>query len=263
MEIRDKVILITGSSSGIGKAVTEIMSAKGGKLALIARREVELNKLAKDLSNNGYEILVAPADITHREMVASAVKETINKFGRIDIVINNAGLGYFGSIENMSMEDFDRVIKTNIYGLINVTQEVIPYLKESKGMIVNVSSGLSKRALPFLSAYAGTKSMVDSLSDGMRLELKKYGIKVLNYCPPETETEFHANSRKEIALEMGQRHRKMAKVEDVANNIVNAIIGEKREVVEGRFLQVMNFYAPKVLDNIFYKGMVLKMTKDR
>jgi short-subunit dehydrogenase len=218
--------------------------------------EAEL-KIAK------HEVLVVKTDITDRDQVCNAVRLALETFGKIDIVINNAGVGYFGTIEKLPIEEFDRLVKTNVYGMLYLSQATIPALKKTQGMIVNISSGLSKRALPFLSAYSSTKSMIDALSDGMRLELKKYGVKVLNYCPPETDTEFFETTNSEIGLDHHQAgNRKKAGVEDVASRIVEAIAAEKREVVEGRFLQVMNFFVPKELDNMFYKGMVQRIIKD-
>lgn len=260
MELKGKVVLITGASSGIGKTVAKIISARGAKVALLARRQEKLSQLVDSLGDNG-EALAVPVDVTDRDEVFTAVQKAHDHFGKLDIIINSAGLGHFGPIENLTPAELDGVVKTNIYGLLNVTQAAIPYLKESQGMIVNISSGLSKRALPFLAVYAGTKSMVDALSDGMRLELRKYGIKVINYCPPETETEFADKSLKGAGLNPGTMKRKLARVEDVAQDIVKAIVAEKREVVNGKALKVMNFLAPKMLDNIFYKAMVLKMLK--
>ncbi|MDA8441751.1 MAG: SDR family NAD(P)-dependent oxidoreductase [Peptococcaceae bacterium] len=262
MDIKGKVCLITGASSGIGKALAQALSAHGAKLALLARREQELQKLADQLGALNPDILLVPTDVTDRSQVEAAVTKVFNHFGQIDLLVNNAGLGYFGSLEKMSMDDFDQVIKTNIYGLLHMSQAAIPYLKRSHGIILNISSGLSKRSLPYLSAYGGTKSMVDALSDGMRLELKPYGIRVLNYCPPETDTEFHRNSRRQVSMEMGGGTRKMAKVETVVASILKVIASEQREKVEGHFLHVMNFFAPKMLDTMFYKGMVQKLHKD-
>lgn len=260
MDLKDKVILITGASSGIGKTVAEIVSARGAIVALLARRQEKLDELVDKIGAKS-NTLAIPVDITDREAVFSAVQKANNHFGRLDIIINSAGLGHFGPIENLTPAELDGVVQTNIYGMLNVTQASIPFLKQSQGMIVNISSGLSKRALPFLAVYAGTKSMVDALSDGMRMELRKYGIKVLNYCPPETETEFADKSLKGAGLEPGTMKRKLARVEDVAQDIVKSIVAEKREVVNGKALKVMNFLAPKMLDNIFYKAMVLKMLK--
>lgn len=263
MDVRDKVVIISGASSGIGKALARILSAKGAKVVLLARRIERLMELESELKAAKHEALAVMADITDKDQVAKAVRLTLENFGRIDLVINNAGVGYFGTLEKLPLEEFDRLVKTNVYGMLHLSQCAIPDLKKTQGMIVNISSGLSKRALPFLSAYSSTKSMIDALSDGMRLELRKYGVKVLNYCPPETNTELFEVTKNEPGLDTRQSgHRKKAQAEDVAARIVDAIIAEKREVVEGKFLQIMNLFAPKALDNMFYKGMVQKLIKD-
>ena len=262
MQIEGKVVLITGASSGIGRALAVNLSAKGAHLALLARREEELRKLAAELAPSNPEVLVIPADVTNREGVQAAVRQTVERFGRLDVLVNNAGFGYFGSLEKMPPGDFEDMVRTNVFGLLHVTQAAIPHLKRAKGMIVNVSSGLSKRALPFLAAYAGTKSMVDALSDGLRLELRYYGIKVLNYGPPEVETPFAERSRREPGLERLEAPRKKAPAPAVAEDIARAMAAEKREVVKGRSLMIMNFLAPKLVDRIFYRAMVLKAHKN-
>lgn len=261
MELENKVILITGASSGIGKELAKKLAYKKAKLILVARREEKLKEVAESLGDLS-QVITVRADVTQRAEVDQAVQSGIDRFGKLDILVNVAGQGYFGPIASMDMKAFDQVVKTNVYGLLNMVQASVPSLKKTQGMVVNISSRLSKRALPFLTAYAGSKSMVDALSDGMRLELKKYGIKVLNYCPPETETEFFEKTLHDPKMDPNAHPRKMAKPEDVAGRIVDAIVTEKREVVEGRFLQIMNFFAPKLLDKMFYKGMVLKLGGD-
>lgn len=264
MDVTNKVIIISGASSGIGKSLAQLLSGKNAKVVLLARREEKLMEIEAELKAAKHEVIVVKTDVTDKAQVANAVKLTLEAFGQIDVVINNAGVGYFGTIEKLPIEEFDRLVKTNVYGMLYLNQSAIPSLKKTQGMIVNISSGLSKRALPFLSAYSSTKSMVDALSDGMRLELRRYGVKVLNYCPPETDTEIFENTHNEAGLESDQagHHRKKAKVQDVALRIVSAIVAEKREVVEGKFLHIMNFFVPKLLDSMFYKGMVQKILKD-
>jgi short-subunit dehydrogenase len=261
MNIKDKVVLITGASSGIGYVVAGILACKGAKLSLLARRLEPMNELAGRYKQVNTEIMTLQADVTDRNSIQKAIDKTIGRFGGLDVIINNAGIGYFGKLESMEMTEFEKVVNTNIYGLLNVTQLAIPHLKKTKGMIVNISSGLSKRALPFLSAYGGTKSLVDSLSDGLRMELRKYGVKVLNYCPPETDTEFSRNALRDAKGMNDGGGRKMAKTQDVSARIVRAIECEKREVVEGKFLKIMNFFAPKFLDSLFYKVMVERLDK--
>jgi short-subunit dehydrogenase len=258
MDPSGKVVIITGASSGIGRELARQLAAKGALLALLARREDALDVCKAECATSP-DVFVVPTDITRREQCVSAVGATFAHFGRIDVLVNCAGVGYFGPIADMRMSDFDRMLHTNVYGLLDMTQAALPYLKQSRGMIVNVSSALSKRALPFLSAYGGTKALVDQLSDGMRMELRPFGVHVLTYNPPETETEFGANSiRGEAAPHAVSdgRVRTRKPVADVVGRMVAAMEAEKRDVVEGRMLQWMNVLAPKRTDDMFYKTMV-------
>jgi short-subunit dehydrogenase len=260
MELRGKVVLITGASSGIGRELARALARRGAKLALAARRAERLAELASEL---GPDTLAVPADVTDRDALASAVAAAVARFGRLDVLVNNAGVAYFGTLAAMPVSEMERILRTNVLGLLNGVQLAVPELKKTQGLVVNISSSLSKRALPFLSFYSGTKSMVDALSDGMRMELRKYGVRVLNYCPPETETEFGGATVHEPGLSMGEAPRKLASAADVAERIARAMEAGKREVVDGgKSLKVMNFLAPKVLDNLFYKVMVLRMLKD-
>jgi short-subunit dehydrogenase len=264
MDVNGKVILVTGASSGIGRELARVLSPRGALLALLARNAKALEDLAAELAGTVRApsrvpaALPAPADITDRVAVGEAVSSVLSRFGRIDVLVNCAGLGYFGPIETMPMEDLDRVIRTNVHGLLHVTQAALPALKESRGIIVNISSGLSMRALPFLSAYAGSKSMVNAVSDGMRLELAPYGIRVLTFCPPATGTEFDRKALKGPGVEkVSMAGIKAAAVGKVAADIAAAIRAEKREA-GGGFLKLMNAVAPKLLDRIF-AGMALRI----
>ncbi len=262
MNIIGKTILITGASSGIGESIALQLSKMEAKVALFARRKEKLEKIKNEIITYNSHVIIIPCDIRNRDAVFKGVKEVTDNFNGIDVLINNAGLGYFGTIENMKPEHIYDVFETNVIGPLNLIQATLPYLKQSKGIIVNISSSLSKRALPFLSAYAGSKSMLDAISDGIRLELKPNGIRVINYCPPETETEFHNSSIKEEGLQMTTNGRKFIKSSQVANEIIQSIKREKREVVKGKFLKIMNFFAPSFLDRIFYKYMVLKIKNE-
>jgi NAD(P)-dependent dehydrogenase (short-subunit alcohol dehydrogenase family) len=270
MNVSGKVVMITGASSGIGRALARILVVRGARVALLARSVKVLEDAAAELSMAGAETpraiherspkaaLAVPADVTDREAVAASVRACIAHFGRLDVLVNCAGMGYFGPVETMSMEDFDRLIKTNLHGVLNAVQAALPALKESRGIIVNVSSMLAMRALPFLSAYAGTKSMLNALSDGMRLELAPYGIRVLTFCPPSTDTAFDAKALKGTGMEkVSLEGIKSAKTETIAAQIADAIRSETRRA-GGGFFRVANAIAPKLLDRIF-TGMALRV----
>jgi NAD(P)-dependent dehydrogenase (short-subunit alcohol dehydrogenase family) len=255
MELRGKVALITGASSGFGRSMAGIMAQAGAAIVLVARNGAALDEAVAEISAKGGEAIAAIADVGDRAALDAAVASALARFGRIDILVNNAGVGYFGPIETMSPADFDRVLRTNLYGLVNATQAAMAALKQSRGMIVNVSSGLSHRALPFLAAYAGTKAMVNALSDGLRLEVAPYGIRVLTYCPPAADSGFNERSIKGAGMSMraggGMR---MATTEGVAARMVAAIRAEKRQSGSAGF-RAMSFFMPRLMDRMF-SGMV-------
>lgn len=254
MKLKDKVIVITGASSGIGREVSARLAEKGAKLALLGRRLPELEASAGEFEKSGAGAIAIRTDVTSRDDVNGAVNEAVKKFGKIDVVINDAGIGHYAPLETMKLDEFEYMLRVNIFGPLYMIQAAVPHLKASKGMIVNISSGLSKRALPFLSAYGSTKAMLNMMSDGLRMELKSYGVRVLTYNPPATDTPFIKNR-------MGGM--KLAPAKRVAASIVDAIEKEKREVSESGFLSFMNFFAPKMLDNLFYKNMVKRVEEKK
>jgi short-subunit dehydrogenase len=247
MQLKDKVIVITGASSGIGKEVSKMAAAKGARLAMLSRRLPELEALVTEFKAKNIEAIAIKTDVTSREDIKRAVAEILKKFGHIDVVLNNAGIGHYGAIESLNMEEFDHMMRTNIYGPLYMIQETLPFLKQTKGTIVNISSGLSKRGLPYLSAYGSTKAMFNMISDGLRMELMSTGVKVVVYNPPATDTPFIKDRRNMMKLE---------RVEVVAAGIIKAMEKGTREVSHSGFLAFMNFFAPKALDNMFYKAMV-------
>jgi NAD(P)-dependent dehydrogenase (short-subunit alcohol dehydrogenase family) len=262
MDLTDKIVLVTGASSGIGRELARQLAARGAKLVLVARRQELLDSLVAELGAE--RAVAARADVGDRAQVDAAIAVGQQRFGRLDVLVNNAGVGYFGAVEAMPADKLEQLLRTNVFGPVFAVQAALPLLKASKGMIVNVSSGLSKRALPFLSAYSGTKAMLDSLSDGLRMELKGHGIRVLTYCPPEVATDFAANAMAtELAGRQSEGERKKAPTPQFVRRLVRAIERERREVVEAGPLALMNFVAPWLLDRIFYRAMVLPMSRKR
>ena len=175
------IIVITGGSSGIGLETAKMYAAdKNNKVYVLNRRVV-----------NNPNVTSISCDITSEKDVESAVKQiTSENESKIDILINNAGMGISGAIENHSLEDIRRIVDVNLIGLVNVTRKFIPLLRNTKGMIMNVSSVAGPISIPFQTMYSATKSAVLAFSNGLRNELRPYGVRVTSILPGDTQTGF-------------------------------------------------------------------------
>ncbi|MEI6518429.1 MAG: SDR family oxidoreductase [bacterium] len=195
MEIKDSVVLITGASSGIGLATARLFAREGARLALAARSVDLLEQLAAELHAEGAEVLIIPVDLTVQGQAAHAVKETVKCYGRIDILINNAGQAAIGSIADVEIENLRQIMALNLYAPLEAMQAAIPVMRTRKsGSIINISSMVSKMRLPNLGAYAATKSALNMLTDTARVELAGDGIRLITVYPRMTSTDFAKHS---------------------------------------------------------------------
>lgn len=197
----DKIVLVTGCSSGIGKEVCLQLIKKGYKVYGISRKEFILEGLNHIC-----------ADVTDKSSVDSAVKQIIENEGRIDVLVSNAGMGISSPIETTNIDDAKRLFDVNFFGMVNVINAVIPYMREKKsGRILLTSSLASKVGLPFQAFYGASKSALDSLGFALNLELHDYNIKICNILPGDTKTGFTANREKQKVVNAGVYAEKMEK----------------------------------------------------
>jgi short-subunit dehydrogenase len=182
-----KTAVITGASAGIGHAAALYFIKKGYTVYNISRRPAQgINSIA--------------ADITDKASVDDAIKHIAAAEGRIDVLVNNAGMGISGSVENTPPEDAHRIFEVNFFGALNAIQSVIPVMrKQGGGTIINVSSAGAPLALPFQAFYSASKSALSALSEALRCELKPFGIKVSSILPGDVKTEFTAKRAKNAA----------------------------------------------------------------
>ena len=183
--MQPKVILITGASSGMGYQTARILAEQGHRVYGAARRVEKIEELAP------YGVQSLRLDITNEQSVTQVVQELIEREGRIDVLINNAGYGYFGAIEDVPISDAKHQFEVNIFGLARITQEVLPYMRAQKsGRIVNLASVAGHVTLAFGAWYNATKYALEAFSDALRMEVKPFGIDVVIIEPGAIRTDW-------------------------------------------------------------------------
>jgi short-subunit dehydrogenase len=191
MEIKDKVVIITGASRGIGLATARHLSELGAKIVLASRSADVIKRLESELP----ESLAVVTDMREPEDIKNLIDKTMEKYQRIDILINNAGQGMYGGVEHIEIEKYEEIMELNVYSIVRAMKLVIPIMrKQGKGMIVNISSGTSRMYLPYVGAYSSTKYALNAISFIARKELEKDGIIVSLVFPRITATKFAENA---------------------------------------------------------------------
>lgn len=198
MDIKGKVVIVTGASSGIGEATARQLGKAGAKLVLAARRVDKLEALAQEIlaMNSVAETLVVQADLSRLEDIQSLIKQTVDKFGRIDVLVNNAGFGRLDWLENLDpVKDIQAQFDVNVLGVIQTTRQVLPImLMQRSGHIINMGSMAGLVATPTYTVYAATKHAVHGFSEALRREVKPWGIDVSMIYPGGVITEFQAHA---------------------------------------------------------------------
>jgi len=190
-KIRGKVVVITGASSGLGEAAARLLSAQGATVVLGARRSDRLQLLADELSGSGGKALAVATDVTHRNQVKRLVDRAAEKFGRVDVMINNAGIMPRAPLERLTIDDWDRTIDVNIKGVLYGIAAALPHMKKQKsGHMIFVSSVAGHKIGPDFAVYAATKHAVRALAEGFRQEVKPYNIRTTIISPGAVATEL-------------------------------------------------------------------------
>ena len=239
MDISGKVTIITGASMGIGLATAHVFAQAGAKLVLVARSADKLETLADELRAQGHEAIVIPADLRNTTAIHAMAQQAFDHFGRIDILINNAGQAAAGQVATVNPDHYRQIIELNIFGPLHAIQAIVPMMRQGGGgVIINVSSMVSKMSIPGLGTYASTKAALNMLSDTARGELAPDNIRVITVYPRLTATEFGRNSLGDERMRQQQRATPNANAgprptpdsaEHVANRILLAAQNEPKE----------------------------------
>ena len=191
MNLKGKNALITGGGRGLGKAVAVALANEGVNVGITGRNEESLKTTVAELEKLGVKAAYSVFDVEEMAQVEQGVASIASQLGGIDILINNAGVGDFGSFEDMPVETWEKVMKVNLFGVYYVTKATLPYLKQNKeGDIVNVASTAGLKGGPNMSAYCASKAAVISLSQSLMAELRKFNIRVITLTPSTIATDM-------------------------------------------------------------------------
>jgi 3-oxoacyl-[acyl-carrier protein] reductase len=209
-----KIILLTGASKGIGKAIA-MEAGKNNSLSLFARSESDLIDISEKIKSSGNECIYYTGDIKKEEDIKNCVKKTIDTYGKIDVLINNAGIGYFKRVDEFTYEEFDEIQKVNLYGTFLFSKYVTQYMIKAKsGYVINISSVAGLNGFKSGTAYAASKFAMNGFTESLREDLKQFGIGVSVVCPGSVRTGF--GGMDELKLQ-GKDY--MLEPEDVARTV--------------------------------------------
>jgi NADP-dependent 3-hydroxy acid dehydrogenase YdfG len=189
--IKDKVVVITGASSGLGEATARLLSSEGATVVLAARRKDRIEALAKELNDRGGKALAVPTDVADRPQVKQLADKAVDTYGRLDVMLNNAGLMPLAPLEELRIDEWDQMIDVNLKGVLYGIAATLPHMKQQKsGHIINVSSVYVHKLGPAATVYCATKHAVRALSEGLRQEVKPYNIRTTVISPGAVATEL-------------------------------------------------------------------------
>ena len=190
-ELDGKVAIVTGASSGIGKATAKVFANQGAKLALVGRKQAALDEVLKSVTAQGGEGIAIAADVTVEKDCERIVHDSVAKFGKLDILVNAAGIIANGTIENTTLQQWDDMFKINVRSVFYLMHLGTPHLIKTKGNVVSVSSVNGQRSFPNVLAYCSSKAALDHMTRCAALELASKGVRVNAVCPGVTVTQLH------------------------------------------------------------------------
>ncbi len=259
--MKDKVVIITGGSSGIGKALGEAFGKQGSKILITGRKKNELNEAVEELHQKGINVVGCQADVSVEEDNRRMASEAVRIFGRIDILINNAGITMRSLFEEVDLNVVRKVMDINFYGVLYATKYCLPEIIKNKGSVIGISSVAGYRGLPGRTGYSASKFALNGFLEVLRTEMLKKDVHVLTACPGFTTSNIRKRSLTKDGSLQGDSPRdenKMMSAEDCAQHIYKATVKRKNIIVLtslGKFTVFMNKWFPGYIDKIVYNVM--------
>ena len=191
----NKVALVTGGGTGIGRAVAEALVTEGAKVVVTGRREEPLKQLAGEHPD---AVRYITTDVTEKGAPADAVRFVMEQFDRLDVLVNNAGVGFLGPLAELDDDALQQTFGVNVQGVLITTREAIPHLSKSGGAVVNISSTLAQASMPGAAAYSGSKAAVERLTSALAVELGPQGVRIKSVAPGVTKTDMSSSAPQEM-----------------------------------------------------------------
>jgi dehydrogenase/reductase SDR family member 7B len=259
--MNNKVVIITGASSGIGKALAFAFGREGAKIIITGRKKEPLVEVSNALTAAGIDNLPIVSDVSIETDNQDVVNQTIAKYGKIDILINNAGISMRAMFEDCEVEVIKKVMDINFYGTVYATKYALPHIKATKGSIVGISSIAGYRGLPVRTGYSASKFAMNGFLEALRTELLHTGVHVLTACPGFTASNIRVASLGADGQSKGDSMRneeKMMSSEEVAEHILKAVKNRDRDMVltlQGKMVVFLNKWLPKLTDKLTFNAL--------
>ncbi|MFS2189352.1 SDR family oxidoreductase [Mucilaginibacter sp. Mucisp84] len=266
MKLNDKIVIITGASSGIGKSLAYECAKRGANVVLAARQYVTLCQFTEQLERE-YKIkaLAIQCDVTNEDDCAQLIKQALITFGKIDVLINNAGITMRALFKDVKVDVLKQVMDVNFWGMVNCVKYALPEITKTKGSIVGVSSIAGYKGLPGRSGYSASKFAMNGFLDSLRIENLKTGVHVLIACPGFTASNIRNTALNSEGKQQGEstlEEQKMMSSDEVAKHIVDGIENRARTLTltgQGKLTVALSKFIPAFLDKMVYKHF----TKER
>jgi short-subunit dehydrogenase len=259
--MKDKVVIVTGASSGIGLAIAREFCKHGSKVVLAARSKEILEEVEKSLRTSGSEAFAIVTDVTKEEDCKNLINKAVEKYGHIDILVNNAGISMRALFRDVDISVLKRLFDVNFWGAVNCTEYALPYLIERRGSVVGVSSVAGFVGLPGRTGYSASKYALHGFLETLRIENLKNGLHVLILCAGFTKSDIRKRALTANGSQQGftpREEEKMMMPEDVAKSLTRAIKRRRNYVIltlEGKMTALVKRIAPRFLEYAAYVKM--------
>lgn len=261
MDFKDKVVIVTGGSSGIGKEVAREFLRHGARITISGRNEIQLKQAEQELQKTGGEVLAVSGDVSNEQDCIRLINETLNRYGRIDILVNNAGISMRALFAEVSLDVIRQVMDINFWGTIYCTKYALPSLLKNQGVVVGISSIAGMKGLPARTGYSASKFAMHGFLEALRIENLYTGLHVLICYPGFTASNIRNTALNKDGKPQGESPRnedKMMQPDEVACELVKAVAKRKRMLIltrQGKLTALVNKFFPGWLDRQVYKHL--------